>query len=208
MALVHSFSPQKNSIIGYWKFEESVDDLIARVEDLHFNLEKFYLINSTNRKIEWLSTRLLLHELLPENNCDIYYSEFGKPHLSSTNKHISISHSKGMCAMYIGDQSNGVDLQILKNNIESIAHKYLDNSELKLIQSQLEDYHILWCTKEAVFKAYGRKKIFLKKNIFVQSINKTENKVVAQLIDENYTQNYLLKYLYFENYYLVYTLNV
>jgi phosphopantetheinyl transferase len=207
MALVHSFSPQKNSLIGYWKFEETIDELIAQVKSLHFNLEKFYLINSSNRKIEWLSTRLLLNALLPQQTCDIYYNEFGKPHLSTIDKFVSISHSKGMCAMYIGNQTNGIDLQIKNNSIATIAHKYLDDSELSFITTKLEDYHILWCTKEAVFKAYGRKKIFLKENIFVKTINKSENKVIAQLIDKNFMQNYTLKYLYFENYYLVYTMN-
>lgn len=207
MALVHSFSPQKNSLIGYWRFEESIDELILRVSELNIAIENIHLINSSARKIEWLSTRLLLNTLLPESKCEIDYDEYGKPHLSAINKFISISHSKGMCAMYIGDQTNGIDLQIENKSIETISHKYLNDSEFKFIFTDLEDYHILWCAKEAVFKAYGRKKIFLKGNIFVQDINKAENTVQAKLIDGNNQLSFTLKYHYFENYYLVYTLN-
>jgi phosphopantetheinyl transferase (holo-ACP synthase) len=112
-----------------------------------------------------------------------------------------------MCAMYIGDHSNGIDLQIENKSIETIAHKYLDNSEFKFISTSLEDYHILWCSKEAVFKAHGRKKIFLKDNIFIRDVNKDEKSVIAELIDTNYKHTFYLKYLYFENYYLVFTMN-
>lgn len=205
MALVQTIQPKKNEIIGLWRFEESIDDLLNQIQPLHFNQKKLLSITSEARKIEWLSTRLLIQELLRGNEADIIYDENGKPHLESKHPFISISHSKGMCALFLSEQPNGVDLQIFNSRIDTIKDKFLNPSEITLIKDNVDDLHYFWCAKEAVFKAHGRKKIYLKDHILITHINRYNNSIKATLVDDDFQQNFLLTYLKIENYYLVYT---
>tara|TARA_R110002049_G_scaffold163790_1_gene329768 strand:- start:1955 stop:2581 length:627 start_codon:yes stop_codon:yes gene_type:complete len=207
MALVQIYQPDNNSKIGLWRFEESLADLKKKVEKLHFNQQKLFTITSDARKIEWLSTRLLIQELLTKNTSDIIYDENGKPHLDQNTPFISISHSKGMCALFLSDQPNGIDLQIYNSRIKTIENKFLNPSEILLLNDEEDDLHYFWGAKEAVFKAHGRKKIYLKDNIFISHISRTAKTMHAMLIDGDFRQEYTLKYLKIENYYLVYTMN-
>ena len=43
---------------------------------------------------------------------DLYYDEFGKPHLND-DKHISISHSHDFSVIVVSDVNIGADLEIL-----------------------------------------------------------------------------------------------
>lgn len=208
MALVQKIQPKKNELIGLWRFEESVKELMKKVASLHFSDRKVKTITSDARKIEWLSTRLLIQELLPKNKADVIYDENGKPHLEEKNPFISISHSKGMCALFLSDVPNGIDLQIYNSRIKTIENKFLNPSEIELIEHEEEDLHYFWCAKEAVFKAHGRKKIFLKDHIFITHINRFKKTIQAILIDGDYRQEFTMNYLKIENYYLVYTTNV
>ena len=205
MALVQTIQSKKNELIGLWKFNESLTELNEKVAPLHFNKQKLYTITSDARKIEWLSTRLLIQELLPNNTGDVVYDENGKPHLEGKNPFISISHSKGMCALFLSDIPNGIDLQIYNSRIKTIEDKFLNPSEIKLIKNEEEDLHYFWCAKEAVFKAHGRKKIYLKDHIFIRSINRYKKTIQATLVDGNFKKDYSMNYLKIENYYLVYT---
>ncbi len=208
MALVQTFRSTENDIIGLWKFEEAIPSMVEKIKQLHYNTEKLSRITSDARKVEWLSTRLLMQELIQENTADILYDSNGKPHLSDIGPFISISHSKGMCALFLSDQPNGIDLQIHNSRIKTIENKYLNPTEIKLIENEDDDLHYFWCAKEAVFKAHGRKKIYLKDHIFITHINRSQKTILATLVDGEFKQNYLLNYLKIENYYLVYTSNV
>jgi phosphopantetheinyl transferase len=208
MALVQTFQPSKSSSIGLWKFAESIDSMRKKIDQLHYNTEKLSLLTSNARKVEWLSTRLLLQSLIQNNTSDILYDCNGKPYLSDSNTFISISHSKGMCALFLSTQPVGIDLQVYNSRIKTIENKYLNPSEISLIENEEDDLHYFWCAKEAVFKAHGRKKIYLKDHIFITQINRFEKTMKATLVDGQFEQDYLLKYLKIENYYLVYTSNV
>ena len=99
----------------------------------------------------------------------------------------------------------GIDLQIYNSRIKTIKDKFLNPSEIKLIKNEEEDLHYFWCAKEAVFKAHGRKKIYLKDHIFIRSINRYKKTIQATLVDGNFKKDYSMNYLKIENYYLVYT---
>lgn len=205
MAFVYPFKTINNGNIACWKFDEELSELYDTIGNLDYNLTNYHLLNSKARKIEWLASRILLYQMTMDKNIDIDYDHNGKPHLANSDLKISISHSKGMCAMYLSNQSNGIDLQIINNDIANIKHKYLNIEEIDLIDNDIDDYHYFWSAKEAVFKAYGRKKIFLKHNIFIQDINKVQKTITAQLIDGDYKQDYRLEYRKIENYFMVYT---
>ncbi len=205
MAFVYPFNTNENGRIACWKFDEQLSELYHIIGNLDYNLTNYHLLGSKDRKIEWLASRILLYQMTQNKSIDIDYDHNGKPHLANSEEKISISHSKGMCAMYLSNQSNGIDLQILNIDIAQIQHKYLNPEEINLVNNELDNYHYFWSAKEAVFKAYGRKKIFLKQNIFIKEIDNEQKTITAQLIDGDYKQDYQLVYRKIENYFMVYT---
>ena len=86
---------ENNIKIGIWKIEESLEELLqlARETSITNNTEK--------RKKEFLISRLLLRNM--NLNSNISYNKFGAPELDDS-QNISISHSKELVAILLGDK--------------------------------------------------------------------------------------------------------
>ncbi|NJN77515.1 MAG: 4'-phosphopantetheinyl transferase superfamily protein, partial [Saprospiraceae bacterium] len=108
------------------------------------------------RKTEWLAARYLLQELLGKN-VFCYSDEFGKPILKNSDKHLSISHSRGLVTVIVSDFSIGIDIQVIVSKIQRIAYKFMreEENESLDVKKHLEHLHIYWGAKEALYKAYG-----------------------------------------------------
>ncbi len=72
----------------------------------------------------FLSVRKLMQEA-GYNDLDLYYDEFGKPHLKD-DKYISITHSHHFSAIIISDESVGIDIELQREKIIRIADKFVD----------------------------------------------------------------------------------
>ena len=92
---------KNNYQIGIWEMSESL-------EHLYLLNNKFSKFRNINRKIEFLSTNLLLNELTP--NSKIFYNKYGAPQLKNNN-FISISHSKDLVSMIISNKRVGIDIE-------------------------------------------------------------------------------------------------
>lgn len=158
------------------------DALKHRIEASVFSFnDYFYTMSNRNRRIEWLSIRSLLLSI--GLNSDIIYDEHGKPHLKKNHEHLSISHSQHRIAVSIHQkQAHGIDLQYINPKIIRIRKKFLNPQELAMLE-QNEDpilLTVLWSMKEALFKAYGKKDIFLKGNIELSELKKKERTFEAK----------------------------
>ncbi|MEM1322890.1 MAG: 4'-phosphopantetheinyl transferase superfamily protein [Bacteroidota bacterium] len=126
-----------------------------------------------NRRREWLASRWLLHYLSGrELRGACLKDEYGKPYLEGSTYQISMSHSHDMTAVIAGPKALGVDIQFLVGKIERIAHKYMRPEEMDSLQAatRLEQLHVYWGAKEALYKAYGRRQLDFKAHIHIQPI--------------------------------------
>ena len=64
---------------GIWKTEESPEELLALLPDPERYEQQLTRFSSPHRKLEWLSVRVLLYQLLGEEKT-IEYAPSGKPH--------------------------------------------------------------------------------------------------------------------------------
>jgi len=167
MPLLYQKTWDTKEQLAVWKTTEDEAYFIQRMN--WTSSEKTHFDSLTGkRRIEWLSSRLLICKLsqLP-NTSFILKDSFGKPFIKDSQVNISISHTSGYVAAYISQFTIGIDIQKIVNKIHRIAHKYLNFEELHMIPEQkLRDaLHIYWGAKESLYKAYGRRQLNYREHI-------------------------------------------
>ena len=125
------------------------------------------------RRLEFLAARQLVHQMSRRTVRGAFVKdEFGKPHLSGSNWHISISHSHSLAAAVASPLLCGIDIQFIVPKITRLAHKFLRAEEAASITEkyELDQLHFYWGAKEALYKAYGRRELDFKKHLHVEPI--------------------------------------
>ena len=177
--------------LGLWKIEED-PAFFEQLLDLSLPEQQQLSTLKGRRRIEWLASRWLLH--LMSNRTErgiVFKDEFGKPHLSDSKWHISLSHTNGYAAVIAAERLVGVDIQVRVNKITRIAHKFIGETELPNIAPHraIDFLHIYWGIKECMYKAYGRRELDYKKHLFVHAFNLEEQRTSAT-IQLDQTLNY------------------
>lgn len=154
MPIIKQFK-QKCCKIAIWETHDSSFDNI--ILDKTIDLSK---IKNIKRKKEIFSTRLLLNELLSENS--ITYNLYGAPELDN-NKFISISHSKNLTAIIIGNNKVGIDIESISEKALRLTPKFIaKNAHEKMSK---EKATLIWCCKEAIYKWHQKGKVNFIKDI-------------------------------------------
>jgi phosphopantetheinyl transferase len=119
----------------------------------------------------FLSVRKLFQET-GYTDFDLYYDEFGKPHLHD-GKHISITHSHQFSAIILSDEVVGIDIELQREKIIRIADKFADTEFSYLEPNEKIEYirklTVIWGAKEAIFKIRNEKGISFKDHIKVNA---------------------------------------
>tara|TARA_B100000287_G_C20472486_1_gene717824 strand:+ start:163 stop:741 length:579 start_codon:yes stop_codon:yes gene_type:complete len=181
---------KKGYSIAIWKETETLKELLNLNTDI-----KAYNIASNKRKKEYITVRLLLKNVLP--NAQISYNEYGGPELDQ-NKHISISHSKGLTAIMIADMPIGIDIEKISAKSLKISGKFiLEKSHLPLTK---EKTTLIWCCKEAIYKLHVTGKIDFKDILIDPFTIQNAGTIQAKFKDITYS----LTYKRISNHFLVY----
>lgn len=151
MPIYKQFSPQPGTEIAIWKIEEPESFFVGKTG---FTSER----KNELRRIEHVAGRFLLQYLdadFPIFKVEV--STLGKPYLpKELGPHFSISHSYPYIAACISQNRNvGVDVQVYREKIIRLQHKFLSEKEQQFCDNSIEKITIAWCAKEAVFKWYG-----------------------------------------------------
>ena len=161
--------------VGIWEIQEEesfFQERLLLTKEEATSLEK---IKGTGRRLQWLSSRYLLHYLSGRNvRGTLFKDKYGKPHLTASPYHISLSHSHEMAATMAAPNHVGIDIQFFVPKIGRLAHKYMRPEELESLEekTRLEHLHVYWCAKEAVYKAYGKRALDFRKNIWIEPFHK------------------------------------
>ena len=206
---LHKFLPQKGEL-GLWKIEETEDFFLNKLHLIEEELDQVNQIKGRGR-LEWLSSRWLLHTMSGRETRGVCLKdEYGKPYLKDSTFQISISHSWGIAAIMAAPYIIGLDIQKYVPKITRIAHKFMrEEEEASTIEAtRIEHLHIYWGAKEALYKAYGRKKLDFQEHIFIEPFSfDLENGTCKGVIHKNdYQKKFDIFYEKIEDYYLVYGL--
>ena len=185
---------ENNCSIAIWDTQETLDELLNLSKP--FDLTKF---KTEKRKKEFLASRLLLQEILP--NTTITYNEFGAPELEN-GKHISISHSKELVAVIISDKKVGLDIEKISEKTLRLSSKFISEKNLRNLNK--EKATLIWCCKEAVFKWHQKGGVdFIKDIIIPEFTAKEKGEISIQFKNKELNINYQK----INNHYLVYVCN-
>ncbi|MBD79456.1 MAG: hypothetical protein CL840_11095 [Crocinitomicaceae bacterium] len=198
--------------IGLWKIEESTKNLYDRTILNHEERSKFTGFTNDRRKREWLATRCLLQQMLPE--VTIQYCENGKPSLNKAGPYISLSHTRGWVLVVLSDKNGvGCDIEIMSPKVLRIKDKFASDQEQHLAEnhnSKLAYYTLIWSAKEAIYKQkFHEEFLEFKTQISIIPENELdkEGMLTAEVSMLKGKKSIKLNYLVADEYVLVYTLN-
>jgi len=175
-------------ILGIWELSELSEQLLPYFTPEELAEPEFRKFTFEKRKAEWLTTRLLLKQLIGPD-FRISYSESGKPILEhSRYKFIAISHSREFVAVLVHEHLDvGIDIENMTRNYTAIQKKYLSETELKQVNGDSRLQCLYWCAKEAVFKLVPEEGVEFREQIRILPFDpeKTEQFPARYISGEN-----------------------
>lgn len=203
MPLLKTIALNDYTQLFVWKISETFDELFQSVALKDVSLARVDSMKSESHQRGFLAVRRLLMEA-GYSDFDLYYDEFGKPHLGN-GKHISISHSHDFSVIVLSDVNVGADLEILKEKTLKLATRYMDVSHLNNLSKsdELIKATVVWGIKESVFKIKNEIGISFKDNIFEDDFNLEDKKCGVSLQFNDKTERFDIVFEFIENYVFV-----
>lgn len=176
MALLLTTHPFPDTTFGLWQIaeHESVfkDELpLTRAEERELSGLQHL------RRLEWLSSRWLLHKITgAQQRIPLAKDAFSKPFfLDQPDLFCSLSHSHGVVGALTATQNCGCDIQVLVDKMPRIAAKFLGEEEADFVAGfpkhvQFELFHLYWTAKESLYKTYGIRALDFRAHIFVRQL--------------------------------------
>lgn len=137
------------------------------------NIYASFLPSQEQRRKEWLAARVLAHEKWGGR---IGYEPSGRPLLLSpsglsSDRHISISHTSGWAALMVADRPCGIDIEPACRHAERVAGRIASAGEIALATPLFPQNPALlvWCAKEAAYKAIGGTEMDFREHILVRN---------------------------------------
>nr|WP_314865133.1 4'-phosphopantetheinyl transferase superfamily protein [uncultured Flavobacterium sp.] len=197
MPLYKTIQHNSNTQILIWNITESFEQLNQEVQLNEKNQLRLNGMKSEMHQRAFLSIRKLL-ALAGYSDFDLYYDEFGKPHLMDK-KYVSITHSHHFSAIILSNETVGIDIEMQREKILKIAHKFVNDEELERLQKMdTNDYikklTVKWGAKEAIFKIRNEKGISFKDHIQVAPFELNETQTLADLNYNSTNQKFTIHF--------------
>lgn len=180
MPLLKSFSPDTDTQLSVWKIDETESVLHKGIRLKEKSAERLQGMQSEIHRKGFLSVRhLLKHHQYTDT--DLSYDANGKPYLRD-GKHISITHSHHFSALVIGNCPYGIDIEMVRKKIATIAHKFLaEGRELQTFAQDTRRLTWAWCAKESIYKIAPPVGISFKQHLRVKFDEFNPNRMHGEL---------------------------
>lgn len=179
-----------------------------RLGELDFRAFSLQNEDLPKRELERKGTRFLLENLFPGRAVTMSYTPNNKPFLVGLSEHISVSHSHDKLVVLVNTvESTGVDVELIRDKVINIRHKYLNADELRCAGENIELLITLWAAKEAIYKAYGLKEVDFARHMSIETETLSGENFYGRLHLPHLSRRYSLKREKLDNYILVYILN-
>ncbi|MGI9551131.1 MAG: 4'-phosphopantetheinyl transferase family protein [Aurantibacter sp.] len=189
-----------------WKIEESESELSKSVQLTPHCQKRMEGMKSEMHRRGFLSIRHLMAKA-GYVDADLYYDEFGKPHLKDGKK-ISITHSNNFTGIIVSnDQEVGIDIEKQRDKILRIAHKFTSIEEYKTIANSdalIRKLTVVWGSKESLYKIYAEPKLSFLQHIDINDFSMSDEKTTGEILYKGKTSQYDISFLEFEGFTLVY----
>jgi 4'-phosphopantetheinyl transferase len=201
MPLYKTIIINESTRILVWEITESYQELFEAVALNGSNSIRLGGMKSEMHQRAFMSVRKLF-EVAGYADFDLYYDEFGKPHLYD-GTHISITHSHQFSAIILSDKTVGIDVELQREKITRIADKFVDCEFFFLNPEDKVEYvrklTVIWGAKEAIFKIRNEKGISFKDHIKVSAFEMKDVQTKAELHFDDIVRNFCVCFEEFES---------
>lgn len=208
MPLYKSITINADTQLLVWKNTESFEELSLAVNLKEVCVLKMAKMKSESHRKAFLGVRMLMQHI-GYTDFDLYYSADGKPHLKD-GKNISITHSYSFSAIIVSNKNIGIDMELQREKVITIAEKFLEPEFAFLDPTKLSEYVrkliVLWGVKEAVYKMISRPGLSFKQNIEVFNFDLAHKQGSAGVKYEEIDAEYPFFFEEIEDFTLVYCL--
>lgn len=211
MGFIISDTHESHVSWGIWEVKETAEEMLDGLILSDFDKNEFENISHPSRILEWVAARKAMQELglnFGINYKGIIKESNGKSYLKDNPTNISISHTKNYAAVILNSQKPvGIDIELMKDKIELIAHKFISNDEFGFIATNMQKLTIAWCVKEAVYKCLGLEGLAFKDHIRLSDFHvKHEGDLESQVQFQDLSMEIPLKYILKNNFCVAFTL--
>jgi len=217
MAFIHLDSNRPDVLLGAWQIEEDEIFFLTRLKLYENEWKKLATIKHANRRLEWLSSRLCIKELLKIGHKDRIESlseANGKPYLSNHPFNISFTHShKYSAAIAAPSGKVGIDIEYLgRQRNRRTSYLFMNEQELAYYEAEpsQQRFILIWSAKETLYKSYGQRGLSFRQHIATQvdHFHIDKEGILPAIIDKDGTQrNYAIYYKIFPEFILTYTID-
>jgi 4'-phosphopantetheinyl transferase len=193
-------------LLGVWEITEDYDSLYGMIDLATVEKVKLDSFKNISRKVEWLSVRALVKNMMGKDT-RILYSAENKPFVRGNTHNISISHSNNLTAVLISsDKRVGIDLEYMSGKISKVADKFINERERITTRPEMKKYHLYlhWCAKEAMYKICDKQDINFRDGLTIAPFDPDEHGFMkGHVMNGNGEEDLELEYLQHDNYALV-----
>ncbi|HET8737756.1 MAG TPA: 4'-phosphopantetheinyl transferase superfamily protein [Pricia sp.] len=206
MPLYNTLTVNPSIKVYLWKVTEPESELSNGIVLTPHCQNRMDGMKSELHRRAFLSIRHLLAEAGYVDQ-DLYYDQAGKPHLGDGNK-ISITHSNHFTGIIISsDKEVGIDIELQREKILRIAHKFTPLEEYKTIANTdalIRKLTLVWGAKEALYKIYAEPGLSFLHHINVQDFSFDDEGTTAGILYHGDESFYRVKFFEFEGFTCVY----
>jgi 4'-phosphopantetheinyl transferase len=208
MPLIKNASLENCGRIGVWEISEPTDFFRSGLALHPREKEEYSRINFDHKSLEWLASRYLTQHLHNKAERDpITKDDQGKPFFTESSQFLSLSHTDGFVASCFHDRPCGIDIQVYDKKTLKVAPRILSKEEMQryLSKPDLSLATFYWSAKEAVYKAYGKRKLEFRTEIILRSFTQSDHQMRGEiaLIKDHLHLNYLVEGYFDERFVLV-----
>lgn len=215
MPLYKTITVNTSTKVYIWKIEEDLKTLISSLKIPEG--QSTILTDHCQSRLDGMKSEMhqrgfisIRHLLAAAGytDFDLYYSAQGKPHLRD-GRHISITHSYTFTAIIISDSPVGIDIEMQRDKILRIAHKFTPIEEyytLTSAEARVRKLTIVWGAKESLYKLSTQEGLSFLKHIDVADFNFDDHITTAQITYNGAIATYTIIFLEFEGFTCVYGL--
>lgn len=199
MALLKIDNLRSGAILGIWRIEETVSEMLAMMPSLEKLQHVLDSYSRDARRLEVLSVHALVYIMTGDESLVVGHNEDGHPLLEGW--HVSISHTRGYAAVLLSRQDEvAVDVEYVSNRVAKIADRFIrDDEQDETITRQL----VCWCTKEAIYKYFSSQHLALldirlrNYELLSEGCVFAENMQTGDTVTVNYnvTDSYVMTYI-------------
>ncbi len=204
--------------LGIWRLEEDEMFFHTRLKLYEHEWQQLANIKHPQKRLEWLSSRLCMKEILKISHTDRIESlsaNNGKPYLSNNSHFICYTHSQKYAAAIASPTWEvGVDLEYMmrRRNLNT-RHLFMNEPELDFYESNASNelFLIIWSTKETIYKLYSHKGLSFKDEIWV-SVDELESgmkgSITCMVKKPDFCREYKTYYELFPDFVLTYGFDI